>query len=592
MEEEQTSKSHSDKLGEWHATAICGNDITSSCLYVTALALLWAGPLAPISLMLVALLLWIFRGIYSEVVGALPLNGGAYNALLNTTSKFRASIAACLTILSYLATAVISGSEAIHYASDALDKIGAIHLHNGQIVILTICLLGLFAFLTIRGIQESAHVALIIFVFHLSTITLLVIFSVIYVLNNGTDLFTVNIAATPPSESSHPLLFGFAVALLGISGFESSANFVEEQKRGVFPKTLRNMWIAVTTINLSICLLALCVVPFQEIADNTMTLLAHMGNTAAGPWLSLLISIDAAIVLSGAVLTSFVSVTGLVHRMSIDRCLPQLLLKTGKNKTYYRIILSFFILSSLLIYITSDVSTLAGVYTISFLSVMALFAIGNMLLKIRRDKLPRDVRVSWPTLIIAITAVSVGLIGNVIIDVKNAEIFLLYFVPAILIVTVMLERSIILKAGIYFIRSINSSIAEINTDLTNYMEKKLEEINSQAMVFFTRGDNIANLNNAMLYVRDNEHTNKIKIVTVVQDPSEVPVTLEKDLKFLDQAYPSIDIEFVVQKGKFGPKLLKQLSKEWDIPLNFMFIGSPGDRFPHRLSDLGGVRLII
>lgn len=48
---------------------------------------------------------------YSEVGTALPLNGGAYNILLNTTSKTLASLAACLTVLSYVATAVVSGSE-------------------------------------------------------------------------------------------------------------------------------------------------------------------------------------------------------------------------------------------------------------------------------------------------------------------------------------------------------------------------------------------------------------------------------------------------------------------------------------------------
>ena len=102
-------------LGQLAATAICGNDITSSCLYVSALAILAAGRWAPLALLMVAGLLYLFRSIYSEVVGALPLNGGAYNALLNTTSKFRASIAACLTILSYMATAVLSANEAIHY---------------------------------------------------------------------------------------------------------------------------------------------------------------------------------------------------------------------------------------------------------------------------------------------------------------------------------------------------------------------------------------------------------------------------------------------------------------------------------------------
>ncbi|MCB0347151.1 MAG: hypothetical protein KDD66_18670, partial [Bdellovibrionales bacterium] len=117
-------------------------------------------------------------------------------------------------------------------------------------------------------------------------------------------------------------------------------------------------------------------------------------------------------------------------------------------------------------------------------------------------------------------------------------------------------------------------------------------INAQTVVFFTRGDNLANLNSAMLYVAHNEHTNRVKVVTVVKSDDEIPERLEQDLKFLDEAYPQMDIEFVVEKGTFTPELLDQLSERWNIPLNFMFIGSPGNRFPHRIADLGGVRLII
>ena len=98
------------KLNELQATAICGNDISSSCLYVSALSIIAAGSYAWIALLIVGAVLFLFRKIYGEVVGALPLNGGAYNALLNTTSKFIASLAACLTLLSYMATAVISAS--------------------------------------------------------------------------------------------------------------------------------------------------------------------------------------------------------------------------------------------------------------------------------------------------------------------------------------------------------------------------------------------------------------------------------------------------------------------------------------------------
>ncbi|MEZ4818830.1 MAG: amino acid permease [Bdellovibrionota bacterium] len=132
------SKKHA-RLGPWLATGICGNDITSSCLYVAAIATAYAGVYAPFVLLLVAGLLYIYRNIYAEVCGALPLNGGAYNALLNTTTKFKASVAACLTFLSYLATACISSNTAIEY-------LGTLFPQSIPVLPLTIALLGVFAF--------------------------------------------------------------------------------------------------------------------------------------------------------------------------------------------------------------------------------------------------------------------------------------------------------------------------------------------------------------------------------------------------------------------------------------------------------------
>jgi hypothetical protein len=96
----------------------------------------------------------------------------------------------------------------------------------------------------------------------------------------------------------------------------------------------------------------------------------------------------------------------------------------------------------------------------------------------------------------------------------------------------------------------------------------------------------------MLYIRQNEPTNRVKIVTVVKDRGDVPPRLHDHLRFLDEAYPHIDIEFVVVEGEFGPELIQRLSKEWGIPVNLMFIGSPGDHLIYELSELGGVRLII
>ena len=145
-EELLEGEDHKGRLGPWYSTAICGNDITSSCLYVSAIATVYAHALAPVALLIVAGILFLYRKIYTEVVEALPLNGGAYNCLLNSTRKFTASIAACLTLLSYLATAVISAKTATTYLDNLLPFLPAMET--------TVAVLVIFAALTILGITE------------------------------------------------------------------------------------------------------------------------------------------------------------------------------------------------------------------------------------------------------------------------------------------------------------------------------------------------------------------------------------------------------------------------------------------------------
>jgi amino acid transporter len=572
-------------MGQLPATAICGNDITSSCLYVSALAIISAGRWAPIVLLIVAGVLYLFRSIYAEVVGALPLNGGAYNALLNTTSKFKASIAACLTILSYMATAVISASEAMHYVHTIW--------HSLPVIGATIVVLAFFMLLTIIGITESARVAIVIFMFHLGTLTLLLVVGISFVATHGLDIFNQNLTTPAEGGLGTALFFGFSASLLGISGFESSANFVEEQAEGVFPKTLRNMWIAVTVFNPGIALLALALIPIGQVGAHQEALLAHLGNLSGGIWLADLISLDAALVLSGAVLTSFVGVNGLIRRMTMDRCLPQYFLKTNRRGTTHRIIASFFILAvSVLLITEGELKALAAVYTISFLSVMILFGLGNIFLKTKRAGLPRPTEAPLFAVLIAISAVMAGLIGNAIMNPHYLAVFLEYFIPTILIIAVMLGRITLLQAGLFLVRSVLKFFIQHMTSTAQSIRNEIDKINSQQVVFFTRGDNLANLNNAMLYVKQNEHTNRVKVVTVVKNKNEVPPKLKKDLKFLNEAYPMIEIEFVVLIGKFGPDLIQELSEKWNIPVNLMFIGSPGTHFIYGLGELGGVRLII
>jgi amino acid transporter len=388
--------------------------------------------------------------------------------------------------------------------------------------------------------------------------------------------------------------------MLGVSGFESSANFVEEQEKGVFPKTLRNMWGIVSVINplMAIFALALFALPVLQSDEYQNTLLVEMGSHVGGTWVATLISVDAFLVLSGAVLTSFVGVSGLLERMTLDRILPQFFLKKNKQGSSYRIILMFFILSiSVLLITKGNVKLLAGVYTISFLSVMVLFGVGNILLKVRRGTLPRPEKATWLAVLLAISAVGIALYGNIIMEPKedlpsNLAIFLDYFIPAIIFIVFMLNRTVLLTFLLNVIHSVFDPIRLLVVKTDRSILAFINKINSQEFVFFTKGDNIATLNKVMLYITKNEHTKKLKIVLALDKDNDVPENLAQEIDFLDREYPEIDVEFIVEKGKFSPELIRTLSKKWGIPINFMFIGSPSDKFPYQVQDLGGVRLII
>ncbi|BDI28151.1 hypothetical protein CCAX7_002020 [Capsulimonas corticalis] len=573
------------KLGMWRSTAICGNDITSSCLYVTAIAAFYAGPYAPIALALVAAVLYLYRNVYAEVGTALPLNGGAYNVLLNTTTKGQASLAACLTILSYIATAVLSADAAMHYAHN---------LYGGlPIILATIGLLGLFALLNIFGITESATVALVIFLFHILTLIVLV-FAVLPAAWAHREILAQNWSHPMPGGAMKAIFFGFSAAMLGISGFESSANFIEEQKPGVFPKTLRNMWGIVAVFNPIISVLALTLLPLAAITARPEDLLAHMGLVGSGVWLQKWVSIDAVLVLSGAVLTSYVGVTGLVRRMSLDRCLPQILLRENHwRHTNHWIILGFFALcASILAVSRGDLLMLGGVYTIAFLSVMSLFAVGNILLKLKRGRLPREIRASWFAVLLALASTCTALLGNVLIKPAYVRVFLFYFLSAAAVVGLMFIRVQLLRLILAASESFLERRGESNNKFSHWIMAQIQEINGRAVIFFAEDDTLPMLNHAAIYVLENEQNKRLRVVHTYVHESDIPQDLAKNIALIDHIYPELRIDLLLVQGEFGPQLIERLARRLGVPKNYMFIGTPSNRFPHSLASLGGVRLIM
>jgi amino acid transporter len=504
---------------------------------------------------------------------------------------------------------------------------------------LSLVLLAVFALLNMIGIGESAIVAFIIFAIHIAVLSILTVTGFVTLFRSDYSTLLWNWNSTPNRSTGADIFLGFSVAMLGVSGYESSSNYIEEQKPGVFPKTLRNMAVLVGIFNPLLAFLCVALVPYPQAAQggapmmaplmapiaanmtafmNNVTapignftatiqaaaapvfyshnmtgtldvaqaqrILAMLGSAAGGDWLGWLVSVDAIIVLSGSVLTAYVGVTGLVRRMSLDRCLPQFLLQENPwRHTNHWIIIGFFLIcTSLYEAVQGDVRTIGGVYTVAFLSVLSLFAIGNLLLKYKRAKLPRDVRAPIVVVVLGGSMVFSALIGNIIIDQSVVLWFAIYFSVTLFVVTVMLTRTRIL-------RWLDKSV--IGRCCATWIHRQVAEINRQEMVFFAKDDNLEVLNKAVLYVRDNELTNVFRIVHVYESEDRIPPRLEEYIDLLDKMYPKLKIDLTLVKGIFTPALVHELAHRLDVPKNFMYLTCPSDSFPHKISEFGGVRVI-
>eukprot|EP00931_Biecheleriopsis_adriatica_P119341 TRINITY_DN9457_c0_g1_i1.p1 TRINITY_DN9457_c0_g1~~TRINITY_DN9457_c0_g1_i1.p1 ORF type:complete len:748 (-),score=137.25 TRINITY_DN9457_c0_g1_i1:104-2347(-) len=592
--EDDNEDESAHKIGELPSTAICGNDITASCFYVVGELSKNAGVYSPICTALSSLTLFCFRSVYGEVVTALPLNGGIYNLLLNSSSKQTASVAACLTILSYTATGVVSSVSAADYLKCSPMFAGI------ESVSTAVGILGFFAALMLMGMQESSVVASMLFVFHLSTLLILAVFSIIFLQDEGLGQLYENMSWDKQPPLLQSIFFGFSSAMLGVSGFETSANFVEEQKPGVFPKTLTNMWVSVSAINIILPSLAIAVIPLDDLTgDKAAYALAFLAERVAGPLLRDIVAIDALLVLAGSVLTSYVGVCGLFQRMAGDRCLPEFFSETNswRGTPHYTILVFFAVCSSMCILLDGDITLLAAIYSISFLLVMGLFAFCGLWLKLNRPTLPRQINTHPMFFVFGVILVSFAFTAVVLLHPEMLTYFYIYYGITTTMVMLTFARVSIFTVVLNLLS--HSQVARfviqwfVHKDVAQtWVKSKLQVIRNQGVVYFTKSASISQINRALQYIEQNEEARWVKVIHVYPEEDQIPPNLVEYVQLLDCVYPKMKLDCILVNGEFSPAMVQYISKRICVPVNCMFINCPKIDFKHSLDRMGGVRVIL
>jgi amino acid transporter len=128
-------------------------------------------------------------------------------------------------------------------------------LFNIDVRLITVLILIAIGAIAVCGVQESSFVTMVMFCLHIFSLTLLIIWGFAYGIHDDFNLFEKNMQTDVPAvySSSGTLLanrniaaaiyFGYSSGLLGITGFETASNYVEEMESSqTFISTVNWMW--------------------------------------------------------------------------------------------------------------------------------------------------------------------------------------------------------------------------------------------------------------------------------------------------------------------------------------------------------------
>lgn len=389
-------KEHGGGLSWVIAAGIVGADIGTSVFYGTGILYPIVGYLAPVFVLTACLMMWVFKKTYEEGLALSPYNGGAYSMILRTVGRRFAVLAGALTFVSYLATAAVSALSGAYYMGSLFGGIS-----SATIVLLSFIPIVLFGILNTRGIKEPAKLVTGIAAFHFFLLIVMGVWGLGYIAFNfeGIDFAKMS-KITSTGELTFPMLaYGFAAAFLGITGFESAAQIVEELQQPTLVtvrKLYKTVIILVSATAPLISLLCLLILTQDEVDRNLNSLLSALASKLGGKILLTVIVVDATLTLFAAVNTAFVGFIGLATTMAKQGNLPSILLKRIAHKFptiqgYPLIALPFALIAmAMSALVAGEVEIAAKVYEISFLGVMVSFCIGVVLMRNRglRKNLP------------------------------------------------------------------------------------------------------------------------------------------------------------------------------------------------------------
>ena len=174
----------------------------------------------------------------------------------------------------------------------------------------------------------------------------------------------------------------------------------------------------------------------------------------------------------------------------------------------------------------------------------------------------------------------------------RSVVWVIFFIVVLSLVGLMFFRVRLLHVAYYAVQHMSGRAGKPDNRLLRYLHELSLKYSSVSTVFLTKYGRLPVLNQAILYLLDNEEATHLYIVHLYQDEAQIPPKLLRHVSVLDQEYPSLTVELVLVKGTFDGETVKWLSEQLQVPVNMCYISAPHTDFHVKLASLGGVRLIV
>lgn len=314
--------------------------------------------------------------------------------------------------------------------------------------------------------------------------------------------------------------------------------------------------------------------------DTLETGLVVVAKLVGGEWFALYFALSMFAILVGACIAGYVGTSGLLSSSSQEGCLPLFLTHRNTRGSYPWIVAAFAAMCvSVLVVARGNIVVLGALYAVSFLSVMTLFAVAFILLKLNRPKLKRVFTApAWVGVVVGV-GMFAGALGNIVFKPENGVYFLYYFVPIMAGILAFARRDLVVKAIAYCTRSVD-----------HYLQTHLQAVIDGKYVLFLRDRK--RLGQYVRYVLDNEPGRKICVV-VCGATQEALEEWKGDIEAARRVGTfDVKLELIAwPEQTFGSEAIARAARELEVPRNYIFTGSLHEHHAFTYADLAPVRII-